>query len=196
MQLDEINNFFGEMDIFLMDLILKGKVLPNSRVLDAGCGGGRQVIGLLNAGFDVAAIDTSISEVNSCNLIGQSLRGSPIAQQATVSNLPFEAATFGLVVCSRVLHFSQDEIQFKKAFAELVRVTRPDGLLYITLNTRIGLDKFPDNAGNYLPDFKKLKQTIVFHQLLNEEQIRTVLFDQFIAETCLVLRKPALPANT
>ena len=34
---------FGQIDIYLFDQILRGNILPAMRVVDAGCGGGRNI---------------------------------------------------------------------------------------------------------------------------------------------------------
>ena len=44
---------FGQIDIYLFDQILKGRVLPGMRILDAGCGTGRNVVHLLREGYEV-----------------------------------------------------------------------------------------------------------------------------------------------
>ncbi len=42
---------FGQIDIYLFDQLLRGRILPDMRVLDAGCGGGRNLAFLLRSGF-------------------------------------------------------------------------------------------------------------------------------------------------
>ena len=37
---------FGQIDIYLFDQLLKGRILPGMRILDAGCGAGAEAIWL------------------------------------------------------------------------------------------------------------------------------------------------------
>jgi len=43
---------FGQIDIYLFDQILRGNISPGMRVLDAGCGGGRNIQYLLREGYE------------------------------------------------------------------------------------------------------------------------------------------------
>jgi SAM-dependent methyltransferase len=56
----------GDIDIYVFDQILRGRIGPGDRVLDAGCGSGRNLVYLLRAGVDVSAVDrngVAVSEV-------------------------------------------------------------------------------------------------------------------------------------
>ena len=46
---------FGQIDIYLFDQLLRGRIRPGMRILDAGCGGGRNLVYMLKNGFDVSA---------------------------------------------------------------------------------------------------------------------------------------------
>ncbi len=194
--ISEVNNLMGDMDLFLMDLILKGKVRESDRILDAGSGSGRNSFFFLKNGFDLVAIDRSESEVRSANFISRNLIGRDVCSLGDLRRLPYEAASFDLIICSRVLHFSENEQDFKQTLAELKRVLAPKGILYLTMASQIGFDA----EINRLPDGK-----IQFHDgtvrfaltrgLIEEieldwrhvEQPRTVLFGHEHAETTLVL---------
>ena len=43
---------FGEIDIYLFDQLLRGRLVPGTRILDAGCGSGRNPVYLLQAGYE------------------------------------------------------------------------------------------------------------------------------------------------
>ena len=55
--LPDLERQFGEIDIYLFDQLLRGRIRPGMRVLDAACGGGRNLVYLLQSGFDVFATD-------------------------------------------------------------------------------------------------------------------------------------------
>ena len=49
----ELQARFGQIDIYLFDQLLKGRIAPGMRILDAGCGRGRNLVYFLQAGHDV-----------------------------------------------------------------------------------------------------------------------------------------------
>ena len=57
---------FGQIDIYLFDQILRGNIDPAMRVLDAGCGYGRNLVYLLRAGCEVFALDAECRSRGSC----------------------------------------------------------------------------------------------------------------------------------
>lgn len=54
-----LKEWFGGIDIYLFDQLLKGRITPEMRLLDAGCGGGRNLIYFLRSGYDVCGVDES-----------------------------------------------------------------------------------------------------------------------------------------
>src|ERR1700755_1600794 len=48
---------FGQIDIYVFDQILRGNIAPGMRVLDAGCGEGRNLVYLLREGCEIFALD-------------------------------------------------------------------------------------------------------------------------------------------
>jgi tellurite methyltransferase len=58
---DELRREFGEIDIYLFDQLLRGRFDRRPRVLDAGCGAGRNLPYFLRRGFDVWAVDAEAS---------------------------------------------------------------------------------------------------------------------------------------
>ncbi|HEU4886106.1 MAG TPA: class I SAM-dependent methyltransferase, partial [Longimicrobium sp.] len=54
---------FGDIDIYLFDQLLRGRFDGVRTVLDAGCGGGRNLVWLLRAGFEVHAVDRDARSV-------------------------------------------------------------------------------------------------------------------------------------
>lgn len=54
-----LQELFGNIDIYLFDQLLKGRLVPGMRVLDAGCATGRNLVYLLRNGYEVCGIDQS-----------------------------------------------------------------------------------------------------------------------------------------
>ncbi len=196
MTISELNNFFGDMDLFLLDLILKGKIHESDRILDAGCGSGRNSLYFLNQRFDIKAIDNREAEVKTANFMSRSLAGKDMCILGDLIQIPFEAASFDLIICSRVLHFSDCEKGFKQMLTELKRVLAPTGMLYLSMASQIGFDEEVEQLEDGKAQFRDGSiRFVLTRQLLNElekewkhvELPRTILFDQEHAETTLVL---------
>src|SRR5204862_4268661 len=64
---------FGQIDIYLFDQLLKGRISPGMRILDTGCGSGRNLIYLLREGYEVYAADLNAQAVESVRSIARML---------------------------------------------------------------------------------------------------------------------------
>src|SRR5688500_1368386 len=54
-----LQEWFGGIDIYLFDQLLKGRIVPGMGVLDAGCGAGRNLVYFLRSGYEVFGVDES-----------------------------------------------------------------------------------------------------------------------------------------
>jgi len=148
---------FGDIDIYLFDQILRGRFDRRRRVLDAGCGDGRNLIYFLQNGFDCYGVDSHAAAID---LIGQTAArlapGTPSSHfvVADVRRLPFPDGDMEAVICSAVLHFAQDEPHFAAMVAEMWRVLAVGGLFFARLASNIGLESIVGRAGRVvrLPD--------------------------------------------
>ena len=55
--MSDLRTQFGQIDIYLFDQLLRGRIRPGMRVLEAGCGSGRNLTYFIQAGYEVAAVD-------------------------------------------------------------------------------------------------------------------------------------------
>jgi len=132
---------FGQIDIYLFDQILRGNISPAMRVVDAGCGGGRNIQYLLREGCAVFGVDVSAEAVAAVRkMAGELSPGLPAEnfQVAGVEAMPFADEFADVVVCHSVLHFAQDESQLVAMVRGLWRVLRPGGMLFCRLASTIG----------------------------------------------------------
>jgi len=67
----DIQEQFGQIDIYIFDQILRGNIEPGMCVLDAGCGYGRNLVHLLREGCKVFAIDQDAAGVEHAERSGR-----------------------------------------------------------------------------------------------------------------------------
>ena len=157
----DLREQLGDIDIYLLDQLLKGRLTPGSSVLDAGCGGGRNLVYLLRSGYPVFGVDENLRAVSQVREIAAQLAPDLPAenfQVASLSEIPFPDQRFDAVICSAVLHFARDEEQFDRMLAEMWRVLRPGGLFFARLASTIGIENLVRNLGGrhyWLPDGSK-----------------------------------------
>src|SRR5258708_19759152 len=72
--MSDLQQQFGQIDIYLFDQLLRGRITPGSRIVDAGCGSGRNLIYLLRQGYEVFAVDSDPTAVERVRLLAASLR--------------------------------------------------------------------------------------------------------------------------
>ena len=149
---------FGDIDIYLFDQILKNRFNSEMKILDAGCGGGRNLIYFLRNNYKVFGVDQNAEAIEQIRLLAQTI--SPNLppenfQTSAVEKMPFPDEHFDAVISSAVLHFARDERHFIKMLAEMWRVLKPDGLFFARLASTIGIEnriKFIGSGRYLLPD--------------------------------------------
>jgi SAM-dependent methyltransferase len=165
----ELRTEFGEIDIYLFDQLLRGRFDRRRRVLDAGCGAGRNLPFFLRHRFDVRAVDADPSAIRSVRQLVASLNPALPPEQihcGSLESLPWDNGSTDAVICSAVLHFARDERQFAAMLEEMWRVLAPGGLFFARLATSIGLEahlsaaigrvRLPDGSDRFVVDERTL----------------------------------------
>jgi len=149
---------FGEIDIYLFDQILKERFDKTMNILDAGCGGGRNLLYFLRAGFHVFGIDENPESIEQVKILAKTIAPNLALenfQTASIEKIPFPDESFEAVISSAVLHFAANEDHFDKMLAEMWRVLKPEGLFFARTASSIGIENLinPLGSGRYLlPD--------------------------------------------
>jgi SAM-dependent methyltransferase len=150
---------FGAIDIYLFDQLLKGAFDERRRILDAGCGSGRNLPYFLRHGFDVYAVDSDPASVAAVRALFARLAPAlptDRVQTASLHALPWPDASMDAVICSAVLHFANDHDHFGRIVLELWRVLAPGGLFFARLASSIGLEercmRLPDGSTRFVVD--------------------------------------------
>jgi tellurite methyltransferase len=152
------SSLFGQIDIYLFDQVLRGRIVPGMSVFDAGCGRGRNLVFFLGQGYDVSAIDPDPDSIESVRaLAGRLAPGLPAsnfrAEAAESSSFPGGCAD--VVLSSAVLHFARDEAHFRAMLEGTWRLLKPGGLFFCRLASSIGMEqRFSPLSGRrfVLPD--------------------------------------------
>ena len=122
---------FGDIDIYLFDQLLRGRITPQMRVLDPGCGGGRNAHYLMRCGADVHGVDADGRQIERMRSLAAQLAPALPVRNFVVgplTALPWADGYFAAVICSAVLHFATDEAEFEGMLAEMWRVLDHGGV--------------------------------------------------------------------
>lgn len=101
---------------------------PNSLVLDAGCGNGKNM-GIRND-LQFVGIDTSENLLKICRERGFNVKAS------NIKSVPFEDNYFDFIICIAVLHHIVNPEERIQAICELIRITKPGGQIMIQVWAR------------------------------------------------------------
>ncbi len=194
---------FGDIDIYLFDQILKNRFSGRTSILDAGCGGGRNLIYFLHNGFQVFGTDRNTEAIKQVRVLAKTLAPNLPAenfQTSAVEEMPFPGERFDAVISSAVLHFATGETHFNRMLGEMWRVLKPDGLFFARLASSIGIEnqiKFVGDGRYLLPDGSE--RFLVNEELLDSitnqlggvwlEPLKTTNVQNLRCMTTWVLRK-------
>jgi SAM-dependent methyltransferase len=199
----DLRALFGGIDIYLFDQLLKGRLTPGMRVLDAGCGDGRNLVYFLRSGYQVFGVDDSPAAIGQVRRLAAGLSPQLAAENfrlEKVEKMSFADESFDVVISSAVLHFARDEEHFQSMVEEMWRVLRRGGIFFARLASNIGIENrvnhlagrrysLPDGSDRFLVDEEMLLR--VTRELGGEfiEPIKTVNVQNLRCMTNWCLRK-------
>ncbi|HVG29289.1 MAG TPA: class I SAM-dependent methyltransferase [Pyrinomonadaceae bacterium] len=198
-----LQEWFGRLDIYLFDQLLKGRLDPRMRVLDAGCGGGRNLVYFLREGYDVSGVDQSAEAVAQVRALASVLAPRLPAgnfRVEPVEAMSFDGASFDVVISSAVLHFARDEAHWRAMVGGMWEVLGPGGIFFARLASSIGIEseveliggrryRLPDGSDRFLVDERMLTEAT--NSLGGEwlEPLKTVVVQHARSMSTWCLRK-------
>ncbi|EDP97545.1 Methyltransferase type 11 [Kordia algicida OT-1] len=193
-----LTEILGNADIYLIDQILKGRYQKNDLILDAGCGSGRNLHYFHESDVTFFAIDSNEEHIK--NLQEKYPKLAENFKVAALEKNPFADETFDHILCNAVLHFAKSEAHFKKMFAELVRVLKKGGSLFVRMTSDIGMEGktthlqngvyfLPDASERFLLTRNLLQEMLTTHQLSLSEHVKSTIVSDLRSMTTLVLTK-------
>jgi len=158
----DLQHEFGQIDIYLFDQLLRGRITQGMRVFDAGCGHGRNLVYLLQEQFEVFGSDADARAIAAVRKLAASLAPDLPAENfraEPVEAMSFADALADIVISSAVLHFARDDQHFDAMLRGTWRVLKPGGHFFCRLASSIGIESqvrrgTPGQAGRrfLLPD--------------------------------------------
>ncbi|CAN5452697.1 hypothetical protein BH10BAC2_BH10BAC2_33930 [soil metagenome] len=187
-------------DIYLIDQLLKGRYNGGGKLLDAGCGGGRNISWfVLQPNFNIYAIDIDPDVINHLLQVYPSLKREQVTC-APVQSLPFPDTFLDHIICSTVLHFARSKEDFLQMFSELNRVLKPGGSLFTRMASDIGIENkilplgegrfsLPDGSDRFLLTKPLIKEILNSFPLTLTEPVKTTNVQDIRCMTTLVMIK-------
>jgi SAM-dependent methyltransferase len=163
----------------VIERVIAGLKLPaRARILDAGCGSGRNMVELARHGTvsGVELSDASI-EVARARGAGEVIAGS-------VLDMPFDGDSFDLSVCLDVIEHLEDDLG---ALRELRRVLAPGGSLLVTVPAYQWLWSGHDEVNHHHRRYTRRSLQRVAEQA-GWEQVRTTYFNSLLLPAAILLR--------
>jgi len=200
---EQLTSQIGGMDIYLLDQIMKYRFPAGTRILDAGCGSGRNIRWFLQNGYDVSAVDGSPHSVASARQMAAEVAPhlpSENFRVEMVEHLSFADASFDAVLSIAVLHFARDDWHFSAMVKEMWRVLKPGGFLFARLASNIGIEErvqlsgegryaIPDGSERYLVDQQVLERLTASMNGRLLEPVKTVNVQNLRCMTTWVVGK-------
>jgi len=156
---------FGNIDIYVFDQLLRGRITPGQRVFDAGCGGGRNLVYLLRHGYEVCGNDADAEAIERLRAMAAAIAPDAHAdfRVEAIEHTSFSADHADVVLASAVLHFARDAAHFEAMLRAMWRTLKPGGLFFARLASTIGqVDglreigqgryRLPDGSDRFLVD--------------------------------------------
>ena len=193
----------GRIDIYLLDQLMKNRVHPSMRILDAGCGSGRNAQYFVENNFDIWGIDRQQEAIK---IIKENVKHwNPNYDLskfsiAKLEKIPFPDNHFDFIISSAVLHFAENRANFLQLMEEKIRVLRSNGIIWFRMTTKHTLEQYaqhlqddiyalPDGSTRYLLDLEVLSQLMEKYGLQFLDPFKTVNVSNLRTMATVVLRK-------
>jgi tellurite methyltransferase len=196
---------FGAIDIYVFDQLLRGQIAAGMRILDAGCGSGRNLVYFLRQGWEVFGVDSDPRALEATRQLAALIAPRLPADNFRLENI--EAMSFpddfaDVVISSAVLHFARSDDHFRAMLEGSYRVLKPAGLLFCRLASSIGIEsqvrpiagrrfELPDGSERYLVDEALLVKLTAELEGRLVDPLKTTVVQNQRSMTTWVVRKKA-----
>jgi tellurite methyltransferase len=199
--MSDLTERFGEIDIYLFDQLLRGRIAPGMRILDAGCGGGRNLVYFLRAAnqrYEIFGADADPKAIGAVRRLA--VANADNFRVEPVESMSFPDAFFDVVISSAVLHFAHSNENFVNMLEGSWRKLKPGGVFFCRLATSIGIEHqikkitgrrylLPDGSERYLADEALLAELQARLGARLADPLKTTVVQNQRSMTTWVLRK-------
>jgi|TARA_B100001971_G_scaffold102827_1_gene94739 ubiquinone/menaquinone biosynthesis C-methylase UbiE len=129
------------------------KSLKGIIVLDAGCGGGRDIKEFIRNSLEVDGIDYSKKTLKACKEKFPETK----FYEGDIRNTKLPSNKYdGIWACASILNLKKEEVP--TVLSEFKRILKPEGTLFISVKEGIGESMVPDQAGERFFSFYSLDE--------------------------------------
>ncbi len=178
----------GRIDVYLLDQLMKGRIHPNMRILDAGFGQGRNAQYFIENDFDIWGVDRKEELTHFINAqidIWNPTYDKSKFKIAGLETIPFPDNHFDFIISCAVFHFAESRKHFIQLFEETIRVLKPGGIFWFRMTTKHTLEAhaqhlhddiyaLPDGSTRYLLDLDVLRGLMEKHHLTFIDPFKTI----------------------
>ena len=180
LEIKEINNELGNADLFLIDQILKGRFNKEMKILECGCGEGRNMVYFIRNGYNIFGLDQDENAVRMARFVSSTLnreyrKTSIIHTQLDNTGLPDDF--FDFILCLNVLHFSDSLKAFYHTFDEIYRILIPGGSIMMSMES-MNMMKPAMKIKDGIYKSQEGESRLLFTQELESEILRKYHFEE------------------
>ncbi|WP_299183862.1 bifunctional 2-polyprenyl-6-hydroxyphenol methylase/3-demethylubiquinol 3-O-methyltransferase UbiG [uncultured Aquimarina sp.] len=198
MTIQNLRSELGNIDIYLLDQLLKDRYSSQDKILDAGCGSGRNIHWFYKNKFNIYGVDRDIEQIKYIKSIYPDWDTK--FGVSSLETLKYENDFFDHIICSAVLHFASGTDHFTAMFSELIRVLKPTGTLFIRMTSNIGIKdnishinegvyRLGDESDRFLLTPELLTSIMNDHKLSFLEPLKSTNVHDLRSMSTLVLQK-------
>ena len=193
----------GNIDIYLLDQLMRGRIHVDMKLLDAGCGQGRNSEFFIRNNYDISGFDKkeeSLKELKNNIPNWNPDFNMNQFKLGTIENPPFQNQQFDFIISNAVLHFAESRKHFIQLFESMVHLLKPNGILWIRMCAKHTIESFaqhlgddiyelPDDSTRYLLDLTVLAQLQQKHHLQLLDPFKTLNVSNIRTMSTIVLQK-------
>jgi 2-polyprenyl-3-methyl-5-hydroxy-6-metoxy-1,4-benzoquinol methylase len=189
--LQQLNN----IDLYLLDQVQKGRITQDSKILDAGCGVGRNSKFFIEHGFSIKGFDPMAERIE--EFLEVYPKCSEDYTVSTIEAYPRDLK-FDFIICNAVLHFAASHEHFQLMMSSMKELLAENGILFIRMTSDFARESsywpnadgrvdLPDGTNRYLLNKEQLKKALLSNKLKYIEPLKTVNVNNERCMSTLVL---------
>ena len=203
MQQSNILQQLGNIDIYLLDQLMRGRIHSDMKLLDAGCGYGRNSEYFIRNNYTISGFDKKEESLK--ELKNNIPKWNPDFdlnkfKLGSIENPPFQNQQFDFIISNAVLHFAKSRKHFIQLFESMIKLLSTNGILWIRMCAKHTIESYaqhleddiyslPDGSTRYLLDLNVLSQLQKKHNLELLDPFKTLNVSNIRTMSTIILQK-------